>query len=148
MENVFQDTPDAIFKKWYNLRTTLENQHIETICIEVDKWWQHAPLVSHYLHPDFIDEWPNPWELIYENHYCKLARGLGMVYTLLLLGITNIEFVEATDYNNEDVVLILVEDKKYMLNYWPNSVLNNNLTDFKITRYMDVQAISNRINVK
>jgi hypothetical protein len=148
MENLFQTSYDTIFKNWYKLRLSLEDKDTRTQCIEVDKWWQMAPQVSHYLHSDFVHEWPNPWELISENHYCQLARGLGMFYTLYLLGVRDIDFVEAKDYNNEDVALILVEDAKYVLNYWPDSVVNNNLQDFKIVKHVDTVPIIKKIGLK
>jgi len=146
MEHLFHNTYDVIFKNWYKLRMSLEDKDLRTQCVEVDKWWQTAPLVNHYLHSDFVDEWPNPWELISENHYCQIARGLGMFYTLYLLGIRDIEFVEAKDYNNEDVALVMVDHAKYILNYWPNTVLNNNLQDFRIVRHIDVSGLLNSIN--
>lgn len=148
MENLFQNSYDTIFKNWYKLRMSLEDSDVKTQCIEVDKWWQAAPQVNHYLHSDFVHEWPNPWELISENHYCHLARGLGMFYTLYLLGIRDIAFVEAKDYNNEDVALILVEDAKYILNYWPDTVVNNNLQDFTIVKYIDTLPIIKKIGLK
>ena len=148
MENLFQTAYDTIFKNWYKLRMSLEDKDTKTQCVEVDKWWQSAPQVSHYLHSDFVHEWPTPWELISENHYCYIARGLGMFYTLYLLGIRDIAFVEAKDYNNEDVALILVEDAKYILNYWPNTVVNNNLQDFTIVKHIDPLPIIKKIGLK
>ena len=148
MENLFQNSYDTIFKKWYRLRESLEHKDLQTQCIEVDKWWQHAPLVNHYLHTDLVDEWPNPWELISDNHYCPIARALGMFYTLYLLGIRDIAFVHAKDYNNEDVTLILVDHAKYILNYWPNTVVNNNLQDFKVVKELDTLPIIKKIGLK
>ena len=148
MYNIFQSSYDVILKNWYNLRQKLEEADTETKCIEVDKWWQTAPLVNHYLHSDFSHEWPNPWELIYENHYCSVARGLGMFYTLYLLGIRDIEFVEAKDYNNEEVTLVLVENAKYILNYWPDTVVNNSLQEFKIVKRIDTKPIITKIGLK
>lgn len=130
------------------MRSTLEDQDIKTKCVEVDKWWQAVPLVGHYLHTDYVHEWPNPWELLAENHYCNIARGLGMFYTLYLLGVKDIAFVEAKDYNNEEVVLVLVDNAKYILNYWPDTVVNNNLNDFKISKRIDTLPIITKIGLK
>lgn len=145
MTNIFQSSYDARLKNWYQLRQSLENSDLQTKCIQIDQWWQRAPLVNHYLHFDFMNEWPNPWELIYDNNYCNIARGLGMVYTLLLLGVTDIVFAEATDYNSEDVVLVLVDNAKYLMNYWPNTVVNNCLHDFKIIKKIDIPHIKTKI---
>lgn len=148
MGNLFQNSYDTIFKKWYQLRTSLEDKNIQTRCVEVDKWWQMAPLQNHYLHVDFVSQWPNPWELILENNYCSIARGLGMFYTLHLLGTTDLDFVQAKDYNNEDVTLLLVDNAKYILNYWPDTVLNNKSQDFIITNHIDTMQIIKKIGLK
>lgn len=139
--NVFQLNYDIRLKNWYDLRANIMSLDIETKCIEVDRWWQQAPLVNHHLH--FLDStaWPGPWELLSENTYCTVARALGMCYTLLLIGVDDIQLVEATDSQGEDMVIVLVDRAKYVLNYWPDSVLNNSSTEFTIKRHIDVSAI-------
>jgi hypothetical protein len=143
--NVFQLNFDTRLQNWFELRKELENLDLATKCVEIDKWWQYAPLVNHYLHYDFIDQWPGPWELLVENMYCTIARALGMCYTLLLIDVDNIEMVEATDQNNEDVVLVLVDSAKYILNYWPDTVLNNHLQDFKVKKHININKIKQKI---
>lgn len=145
MINIFQLNNDAKLKSWYHLRQSLQNSNIQTKCIEIDKWWQQTPLVSHHLHPHDIDNWPDPWELLSENTYCEVARALGMCYTLLLLDITDVEMVLATNNIGEDVVLVLVDNAKYILNYWPNTVVNNNLSDFKVVSKIDLDRIIKKI---
>lgn len=145
MYNIFQGQYDQRLKEWYKLRAESDGKDLKTICIEIDKWWQRAPLVNHYLHPSTVDEWPDPWDLLADNEYCYLARGLGMIYTLHMLGISDVEYVEAKDYNNEDVALVLVDRAKYIMNYWPDSVVNNNLQEFKITKKLDVTTLIKKI---
>ena len=145
MINVFQLNYEARLKSWYDLRKSLENADIETKCLLVDKWWQSAPMLNHYLHQHEINDWPGPWELIVENNYCNIARGLGMVYTLLLLGITDVDFCLAIDDNNEDVVLVTVDRAKYVMNYYPNTVISNSLTDFRVTSHIDVTKLNKKI---
>ena len=143
--NTFQLNYEARLKKWHDLRTQLEQSDIEEKCIEIDKFWQQCPIASHYLHPIDIQDWPGPWELIFDNNFCVYSRALGMIYTLLLLGVDTIDLVEAKDDNNEDVVLVLVDNAKYILNYWPDTVVNNCLTDFKVSRYLDITPIITKI---
>jgi hypothetical protein len=64
-----------------------------------------------------------------------------MCYTLLLTGENNIELVEATDKTGDDVVLVLVDSAKYVLNYWPFTVVNNKSQDFSIKRHIDVSGL-------
>lgn len=145
MINIFQLSYEARLRSWYELRQKFQNADIETKCVEIDKFWQSVPLVNHYLHPYDVDNWPNPWELIAENTYCPLARGLGMIYTLLLLGINDIDFCLATDDNSEDVSIVLVDNAKYVMNYWPEMVLNIKSTDFEIIKRLDIDIIKKKI---
>lgn len=144
MMNTFLCDYNTRLHEWYKLRNSIEQCDIESICVEVDKFWQQCPLVNHYLHPADIEDWPNPWELINDNNYCYYARALGMVYTLLLLGIKDIDFVEALDDNKEHVVLVIVEDK-FILNYWPNSELDNKLSDFTIIKHISIELLESKI---
>ena len=144
MINIFLQDYYTRLRAWHTLKESLQNADTETICVEVDKFWQRAPISSHYLHPADVVDWPSPWELISDNTYCYYARALGMIYTLMLLGINNIDFIEATDYNSENVVLVLVE-KKYVLNHWHNSVLTNKLSDFAITKRISIESLESKI---
>jgi len=145
MINVFLSDFYTRLRSWHNLKETLENSDIKTVCVEVDRFWQKCPMRNHYLHPDEIEEWPNPWELLKDNDYCHYSRALGMIYTLLHLGIKNIDFVEGLDDNGDNVVLVLVDSAKYTLNYYPNSVLNTNLSEFKITKKIDIEPLIKKI---
>jgi hypothetical protein len=142
--NIFLTDYPSRLRAWYKLKESLKDADLSTICIEVDKFWQKTPLVNHYLHPADTPDWPTPWELISDNNYCLYARGLGMVYTLMLLGVENIDFVDAIDYNSENVCLVLV-DNKYVLNYWPDSVLSNKISDFAITKRISIESLESKI---
>ena len=145
MTNVFLLEYEARLKAWYDLRTNLTNSPISIQCIEVDKFWQRVPTQTYYLHTDFIKDWPTPWELIFDNIYCHYAKALGMIYTLLLLGTKNLELVLAKDDNSNEVVLVLVDNAKYVLNYWPDTVVNNLITDFQIIKTLDISPLYNKI---
>lgn len=145
MINIFQLDYKSRLQAWYDLRNQLKSADVKTICSEVDKFWQQAPLVNHYLHPIDITNWPGPWELIHDNTYCYIARGLGMYYTLVMLGITDIDFCLALDDNKENVAIVLVDHAKYIMNYWPDMVLNTNLTSFSITDKLDISKLTNKI---
>ena len=143
--NIFQLKYDARLRSWNELRTTLADSDIKIKCTEIDNWWQNAPLVTHHLHPHDIDNWPDPWELLSENTYCEVARALGMCYTLYLIGVNDIELVLARNNTAEDVVLVLVDNAKYILNYWPDTVISNTLKDFKVVDRLDIKKIKDKI---
>jgi hypothetical protein len=143
--NIFQSSCETRLQHWYELRQTLQHADSKTKCIAIDEWWQRAPLVTHHIHPHDVDNWPDPWELLTENTYCEVARALGMCYTLLLLDITDVEMVLATNNIGEDVVLVLADNAKYILNYWPNTVISNNLKDFKVVSKINLDKITKKI---
>ena len=145
MTNVFQLNYEARLKSWYDLRKSLEDSDIKTSCLAIDNWWQKAPLVNHYLHPNDIDNWPGPWDLLVENNYCQISRGLGMVYTLQLVGIKDIDFCLAIDDNSEECALVMVDSAKYICNYYPNTVISNSLNDFTMASHIDMTKINKKI---
>jgi len=143
--NIFILDYEVRLKSWVDLRNKLLRQPISDQIIEIDSFWQRVPLSNHYLHPDFIKDWPSPWQLLSDNNYCYYARALGMIYTLLLLGINKLELITAIDDNSNEVVLVLVDDAKYVLNYWPDTVVNNHIESFKITRTLDISPLYSKI---
>lgn len=69
---------------WRNWRKGLDalsfDDALATVCHE----WMMVPTVNHYLTPDDPTQWPTPWELVADNHYCDLAVCLGIFYSLSL----------------------------------------------------------------
>ncbi len=145
MTNVFILDYETRLRAWATLREKIPQLPIDQKCVEIDNFWQRVPLMTHYLHTDYINDWPDPWQLISDNLYCYYGRALGMIYTLILSDTKNIELVEAIDDNSNEVVLVLVDDAKYVLNYWPDTVVNNLITDFKITRTLDISPLYKKI---
>ncbi len=143
--NIFQLNYEARLSDWYDLRVRLEDSSLEEKCVEIDKWWQKAPLVTHHLHILDSENWPDPWQLLVENTYCEVARALGMCYTLLLLDVDNVEMVEATDNTGNDVVIVLVDNAKYVMNYYPDMVLSITSSDFKVKRIVSLDNIKRKI---
>ena len=145
MTNIFILDYETRLRSWVDLRNKILRLPSFEQNIEIDKFWQRVPIQNHYLHTDFIKDWPTPWQLLSDNTYCYYARALGMIYTLLLLGNNSIELVEAKDDNSNEVVLVLVDNAKYVLNYWPDTVVNNHINDFVITRSLDITPLYNKI---
>jgi hypothetical protein len=143
--NIFILDYETRLRSWVDLRNKILRLPTNEQNIEIDKFWQRVPIQNHYLHTDFIKDWPTPWQLLSDNTYCYYARALGMIYTLILMGTKNIELVEAKDDNSNEVVLVLVDNAKYVLNYWPDTVVNNHINDFVITRTLDITPLYNKI---
>ena len=114
--------------KWREWRNSLTLLSLEDCLKEVAVAWAKAPIVNHYLIPDEISEWPDPWNLINDNIYCDLSITLGMFYTLALCDNPNInDNVRIEIYKSNDgwINLCSVEGGLYMLNYNLGSVVNN-----------------------
>lgn len=145
MNNVFSIDYTTRLREWYNLRERLKNADLTTICTEIDKFWKQVDLAKHYLHPADIVDWPDPWELIYDNEYCIYARALGIIYTFMLLGINDIDLVDGIDYYEQDVCLVVVHHAKYVLNYMNSSTINTTLSDFKSIKTHDITSLKKKI---
>ena len=143
--NIFQLSYEIRLKAWRDLKESVIDLPLLEKCIQIDDFGQKTPLVNHYLHTFDIDNWPNPWELLVENQYCYVARALGICYTLHMIGEKKFELVEAVDNMGNDVVLVLVDNAKYILNYWPNTVISNTLKDFKVVDRLDIKKIKDKI---
>lgn len=117
---------------WNQLRESCRTTPIETALTTVNQWWFGAPWRPYYLHWDDQLTWPDPWQLLSDNIYCDLARGLGIVYTISMLD--RADTVPTTLILTDDGSnLVQVAKEKYILNWSPDSVLNT-FTKVKIKR--------------
>ena len=113
---------------WNLLRSQCQNIPIELALTTVNQWWFNAPWRAYHLHWDDQQDWPDPWELLSDNIYCDLARGLGILYTITLLDrkdITDATLVLTKNGHN----LVLVAKEKYILNWDRDTVVNTNQED-------------------
>lgn len=141
--NPFQLHFHERLQAWYMLRHTISLDNLGECCHQIDAWWQRAPLVQHYLHPQDTQSWPDPWQLLSENEYCPVARGLGMCYTLHLVGVQNFELCESVDEYGDEYIIVGCD--KYAMNWHPHSVLNTPLSKFTIKRPIDISHLLTRI---
>lgn len=100
---------------WRNFKQDLKELTPENQLKAVAKWWADAPLINSSINIDFPNEWPTPWELIYEGTFCQCSIAYLMQQTLLMVGWTEdieLMFVD----NSHDQLLVLVTGDK-VLNY-------------------------------
>jgi hypothetical protein len=109
---------------WGALRETVQHAPVEQVLTEVNAWWFQAPWRAYHLHWDDRPNWPDPWELLSDNIYCDLARGLGILYTITLLDRADLQdsILAESDQGN----LVLAQQEKYILNWDSQQVLNIN----------------------
>jgi hypothetical protein len=111
---------------WNQLRSHCQTLSVESALAEINRWWFRAPWRPYYLHWDDAETWPDPWQLLSDNIYCEVARGLGILYTVTLLDHADIKSAELV-LTKSGHNLVLVDQTKYILNWTPDTVVNNNL---------------------
>jgi hypothetical protein len=124
---------------WADLRSQCESLDVESALTTINDWWFTTPWQPYYLHWDDQPKWPDPWQLLSDNVYCDLARGLGILYTVSLLDradMADAELVLAEDGSN----LVQVAKEKYILN-WNRDLIVNNKPKVKIIRKLKQHQI-------
>jgi len=119
-------------ENWNLLRDRCQHLPIEQALKDINQWWFQTPWRPYYLHWDDQPTWPDPWQLLSDNVYCEVARGLGILYTITLLeraDMTPVDLVLTDSGHN----LVLVAKEKYILNWDANSIVNTFL-EVKIKR--------------
>jgi hypothetical protein len=109
---------------WADLRKEVQSMPLEQALQTINNWWYQAPWSGYYLHWDDMLKWPDPWQLLSDNIYCDVARGLGILYTITFLDhkdLLSVEMVLTEDNRN----LVLINKEKYTLN-WDTTVIVNN----------------------
>ena len=114
---------------WGVLRESVQHASLDQALAEINAWWFHAPWQAYHLHWDDQSKWPDPWELLSDNIYCDLARGLGILYTITVLDRDDIQDAELVETDRGN--LVQVQDGKYILNWGSDLELNTRLQQSK-----------------
>jgi hypothetical protein len=133
-------TFSARLESWNNLRIECQTLDKESVLKSINAWWFCTPWRPYYLHWDDQTAWPDPWQLLSDDIYCEVARGLGILYTITLLeraDLAPVDLVLTTSGHN----LVLVQKTKYILNWDSNSIVNNNL-EYQIHKQYRQQQIA------
>lgn len=128
---MWNQLPSERLRFWHDFRKNISNKPLEEALKDAQHLWSYAPYVAHYLTTDHIENWPGPWELVYENYYCDLAKALGIVYTLYLSEHKpNLEIRVYNDTSTkEQYNLVFVDKGKYVLNCVHDEVVNKTHVD-------------------
>lgn len=106
--------------QWSNLRTTSQDCSLEQCLQQVNSWWFETPWSHFYLHWDDRDTWPDPWQLLHDNIYCSVARGLGMLYTVTLINRPDCDNAMLIEVGADN--LVLINNGQYVLNWAPDQI--------------------------
>ena len=130
-------------ESWTQLRRQASTADAETALNAINSWWFQTPWRAYHLHWDDQSKWPDPWELLSDNIYCDLARGLGILYTITLLDRQDLQdsVLAESDQGN----LVLVQDEKYILNWDSQQVLNINPGQIKDQHSVTQQQLKQQL---
>ena len=129
--------PSDRITHWRDFRRSLNNLTLDQAVATVAEFWQPCPFSPYYLDPDAPETWPDPWTLIYENHYCDIAKCLGIMYTILLTEHRNNIDVELRVYQDPATSYVYnlswINQGKYIINLIDGTVVNNTQFDKTLT---------------
>jgi len=131
-------------ESWSNLRQQCLVLSPELALHTINAWWFDAPWTPYHLHWDEQNNWPDPWQLLDDNIYCGLARGLGIMYTIVLLDRADIQDAEIIEIGSDN--LVLISQGKYILNWDRDQIVNINLSPKKTRHCINQQQI--KIEIK
>ena len=136
-------TFDARLVSWNQLRSDVATVPADQCLHAINAWWFDAPWRAYHLHWDDQPTWPDPWQLLSDNMYCGLARGLGIMYTIAMLDHPEMQDSHLVDTGSDN--LVLVDKKKYILNWDAAQVLNINPGPYKVRHSVSQQEIKQQI---
>jgi hypothetical protein len=113
-------------ESWAQLRTQASTTDVETALHAINAWWFQTPWRAYHLHWDDQAGWPDPWQLLSDDLYCPLARGLGILYTITMLDRPDLQDAVLAEVDSDNLVLVAKE--KYILNWDSTAVVNINPT--------------------
>ena len=128
---------------WGVLRESIQHAPVDQALADINAWWFRAPWRAYHLHWDDRPNWPDPWELLSDNIYCDLARGLGILYTITLLDRADLQDSVLTESDQGN--LVLVQQGKYILNWDSQQVLNINPGQIKAQHSVTQEQIQQQI---
>jgi hypothetical protein len=123
---MFNVSPDKRLSEWAELRKEISSS--DNPYDVLAEFWSRAPVIvhNHIINPYEPDNWPTPWEIIYENKYDDFTLALMISYTLKLSDRYKNSCVEIrtmVDSNQTRLYNLVYVDGKDVLNYIPNSAV-------------------------
>lgn len=128
---------------WTQLRDQCLHCSPDQCLMEINQWWFQTPWIPYHLHWDDQAKWPDPWQLLDDNLFCPLARALGILYTITLIDRADLQDTVLVDTGSDN--LVLVAQKKYILNWDKDQIVNINLAPYKVLHSVSQKELKNQI---
>jgi hypothetical protein len=130
-------------ESWSQLRQQASAADLESALHAINSWWFRTPWRAYHLHWDDQSTWPDPWQLLSDDLYCPLARGLGILYTITMLDRPDLQDAVLAEFDSDN--LVLVANEKYILNWDPEQMLNITLGRSKPQHSITQEQIQQQI---
>jgi len=130
-------------ESWTQLREQASTADAETALRAINSWWFQTPWRAYHLHWDDQSAWPDPWQLLSDDLYCPLARGLGILYTITMLDRPDLQDAVLAEFDSDN--LVLVDKKKYILNWDSDTIVNINPTGSRTRHSITQEQIKQQI---
>ena len=128
---------------WQQFRQHLDTLSFEQCVYETNNFWNTAPISNQYYCQTLSEKWPMSWQLIIDNVYDDIGKGLGMLYTIYYtIHNCELEFVCGTHKSN-DYNIVLINNGKYTLN-WDLEVHVNTPTQTKAAKRFAAKELIKR----
>lgn len=129
---------------WNQLRQSAASDPLETALKNINDWWAKAPWRAYHLHWDDRQDWPDPWQLLSDNIYCDLAKGLGIIYTITMIDRPDCQAAVLTEVDQGN--LVLIDSGKYILNWGQDICVNINLSKQNCRRQLRQSELKLQLN--
>jgi hypothetical protein len=130
-------------ESWAQLREQVATADTESALMAINSWWFQTSWRAYHLHWDDRPNWPDPWQLLSDDLYCPLARGLGILYTITMLDRPDLQDAVLAEFDSDN--LVLVNKKKYILNWDTNTIVNINPTGSQTRHSITQEQIKQQI---
>ena len=130
-------------ESWAQLRQQCRRLDSEPALTKINQCWFQTAWSAYHLHWDDQEDWPDPWQLLSDNQYCPVARGLGIMYTITMLDREDLQDAQMIEYQSDN--LVLVSQEKYILNWDPDQVVNISLGRSKPRRQVSQEQVKQKI---
>lgn len=136
-------TFDDRLTHWSQLRIASVDMPVDQTLAAINAWWFQTPWIPYHLHWDDRNNWPDPWQLLEDNLFCPLARGLGILYTIAIINHPDIDDAVLTEVGSDN--LVLINKSKYILNWDRDEIVNINLGPQNPRRSVSLKQIQQQI---
>lgn len=131
-------------ESWSNLRQHCSMLDKTSALTAVNSWWFNAPWTAYHLHWDDRLVWPDPWQLLDDNIYCGLARGLGIMYTIAMIEHPEMQDAVLVETGSDN--LVQVGKRKYILN-WDEDLVLNTIPEVKSKHKVTIAELKKQYNL-